>query len=411
MSIASAKAYIDKAHPKRDGKCSVYIRVISRRKHKSYKTGISLTTKEFERAMTAKRRTAEETKHYRKMQAFERKANDVIEKLPFFTFPKFEELYLSNREAIDSISFAFDKYAKELREQDRLGTAVSYEVAKKSLENFKKDLKFADISPELLTKYENWMLKQGRSKTTIGIYLRNLRTLFNRANIDKSLYPFGEGRGKYSIPTSKNIKKALTLEEISKLYNYKVPEGLTKRVAKSMAMARDYWIFIYLCNGLNVKDLCLLKQKNIEGNILKYERAKTKRSKKESEEIVISLKKEAKAIIKKWGVKNIYPEAYVFPHLQEGMTAEQERNAIQLLTSLINKYVKMIAKEVGIKKPVTTYYARHSFATILRNSGATTEFISEALGHSNLKTTKSYLASFETEKIHETTDALTAFAK
>lgn len=184
----------------------------------------------------------------------------------FFTFPKFEELYLSNREAVDSISFAFEKYAEELREQDRLGTAVSYEAAKTSLEKFKKDLKFADISPQLLTKYENWMLKQGQSKTTIGIYLRNLRALFNRADIDKSLYPFGEGRGKYSIPSSKNIKKALTLEEISKLYNYKVPKKIPKGEPKSMAMARDYWIFIYQFNGLNVKDLCLLKQKNIKGN-------------------------------------------------------------------------------------------------------------------------------------------------
>lgn len=108
-------------------------------------------------------------------------------------------------------------------------------------------------------------------------------------------------------------------------------------------------------------------------------------------------------------MKNIYPEAYVFPHLQKGMNAEQERNTVQLLTSLINKYVKIIAKKVSIKKPVTTYYARHSFATILRNSGVSTEFISEALEHSDLKTTKSYLAGFETQKIHETTDVLMNF--
>lgn len=405
MSIASAKAYIDKAHPKKDGKCSVYIRVISRRKHKSYKTGISLTNKEFERAMTAKRRTAEETKNHRKIQSFEKKANDVIETLPFFTFPKFEELYLSNRDVVNNIASAFEQYIRELREQDRIGTAESYEVAKNSIEKFKAGLKFADITPRVLTNYENWMLKQGRSKSTIGIYLRSLRAIFNRANIDRSIYPFGEGKGKYSIPTSRNIKKALTLEEIAKLFHYKAKKGTPEQ------MAKDYWIFIYLCNGLNVKDLCLLKQKNIEGDILRYERSKTIRSKKQSEEIIISLKPEAKAIIKKWGVKNIYPEAYVFPHLDKGMTAVRQRDIVKQVTANINKYIKRIAKEVGIKKPVTTYYARHSFATILRNSGATTEFISEALGHSDLKTTKSYLAGFETEKIHQTTDALTAFAK
>jgi len=405
MSIASAKAYIDKAHPKKDGKCSVYIRVISRRKHKSYKTGISLSAKEFDRAMTAKRRTTQETKHQRKIQSFEKKANDVIETLPFFTFPKFEELYLSNRDVVNNIASAFEQYITELREQERIGTAESYEVAKNSIEKFKAGLKFADITPRLLTNYENWMLKQGRSKSTIGIYLRSLRALFNRANIDRSIYPFGEGKGKYSIPTSRNIKKALTLEEIAKLFYYKAKKGTPEQ------MAKDYWIFIYLCNGLNVKDLCLLKQKNIDGDILRYERSKTIRSKKQSEEIIISLKPEAKAIIKRWGVKNIYPEAYVFPHLEKEMTAVRQRDIVKQVTANINKYIKRTAKEVGIKKPVTTYYARHSFATILRNSGATTEFISEALGHSDLKTTKSYLAGFETDKIHQTTDALTAFAK
>ena len=73
--------------------------------------------------------------------------------------------------------------------------------------------------------------------------------------------------------------------------------------------------------------------------------------------------------------------------------------------------MKRIAKNLEINKGVTTYLARHSFATVLRNSGASMEFISEALGHSDMKTTKSYLAGFEQETIHKTTDALTAFSK
>jgi site-specific recombinase XerD len=72
--------------------------------------------------------------------------------------------------------------------------------------------------------------------------------------------------------------------------------------------------------------------------------------------------------------------------------------------------MKRIAKNLEINKEVTTYFARHSFATVLRNSGASMEFISEALGHSDMKTTKSYLAGFEQETIHKTTDALTAFS-
>jgi integrase/recombinase XerD len=249
------------------------------------------------------------------------------------------------------------------------------------------------------------MQANGKSKTTTGIYLRSLRAVFNRANIDVSLYPFGERKDKYSIPTSRNIKKALTIEEIAKIFHYQPQQPGTNE-----ELARDYWIFIYLCNGLNVKDLCLLKRKNIDGDTLKYERAKTKRSKKEKEEITVSLKPEAKTIIVKWGQPSINPETNIFPHLHKNMTAEREREIIHQVTKTINKYMKRIAKELEINKPITTYWARHSFSTVLKRSGASIEFISEALGHSDSKTTCKYLDSFENEAIHKTTDALTAFA-
>lgn len=405
MNTASISVFIDKYHPQKDGNCSVTIRVTNRRKKQYYPTGISLRASDFERIMTAKRRNEADKELYNKIHSFENKALKAIEGLSVFTFTKFEDIYLENREAADSIAYGFDKYIKELKAEKRIGTAVSYEVAKASIEGFRKGLKYADITKAFLTQYENWMMEKNKSKTTVGIYLRSLRAIFNRASIDKSLYPFGQGKGKYSIPTGKNIKKALSLEEIGKIFHY-VPQPGT-----SEAFAKDYWIFIYLCNGLNVKDLCLLKRKNIEGNVLTYERAKTKRSKKENDIIKVSLKPEAKAIITKWGQPSINPETFIFPHLQKGMSAEKERQVIQQLTKIINKYMKRIAKSLEINKDVTTYFARHSFATVLRNSGASMEFISEALGHSDMKTTKSYLAGFEAETIHKTTDALTAFSK
>jgi len=403
MSKATVSVFIDSYHPREDKKCKVSIRVTCQRKKKYYPTKVSLTEDDFTRIMKAKRRSEEDNKSYKEIRSYETKALRAVEALPVFTFTLFENIYLENREATDTISFAFDKYVKELKEDKRIGTAVSYETAKASIESFKAGLKFADITKALLTKYENWMIDNGKSKTTVGIYLRSLRTIFNRARIDKSLYPFGEGKDKYSIPESRNIKKALTLEEIGKIFRYEPKQGTSEE------MARDYWIFIYLCNGLNVKDLCLLKHKDVDGDVLTYERAKTIRSRKVTEKIVVSLKPEAKKIIARWGVPSLSPESYIFPHLQKGMSAERSRAIIQQVTKTVNKFMKRIAKDLGIAKPVTTYFARHSFATVLKRSGASTEFISEALGHSDLKTTKSYLAGFEEEMIHETTNALTAF--
>jgi integrase/recombinase XerD len=308
---------------------------------------------------------------------------------------------LDQRNTDNSVSFAFDKYIKDLKLENRIGTAVSYECAKTSIKKFNKDLTFAEVTPTFLKKYEKWMLDKGNSVSTIGIYLRSLRAVYNLQNIDKSVYPFGNGNKKYSIPTSKNTKKALTLEEIGKIYNYDPEPNSTKQ------MAKDYWLFLYLCNGMNVKDFCLLKWENIEGNTLTYKRAKTQRSKKESKRISVSLKSESLEIIKKWGQSSINKEAYIFPHINYKMNEVQKRNSYQSITKIINKYIKRIASEVGINKNITSYYARHSFATVLKRSGAKIEMISELLGHSNVGVTECYLDSFEIEQIHKQTDILT----
>lgn len=402
MKTAEASIYLDALRPKKSGKCSVKIRVTYNRKRKYFLTGIGLTPDEFDRVINAKRRNTQQKELYVKLNHLLNKATNVIQNLNVFTFDVFEEHFLDQRNTKNSVSFAFDKYIEQLKVENRIGTAVSYGCAKNSLEAFKKNLTFADITSTLLKKYDRWMLQNDKSVTTIGIYLRSLRAIYNLQDIDRSIYPFGAGKNKYAIPTSKNVKKALTVEEIARIYSYEAEPSSTK------AMAKDYWLFLYLCNGMNVKDFCLLRWEDIDGQMLTYRRAKTQRSKKESKPITVALKPETWDIIKKWGQPSISKDAYIFPYLQKGMSAEKEHATYRQLTKTINKYMKRIAFELGINKGVTTYFARHSFATVLKRSGATTEMISELLGHSSLGVTESYLDSFEKEHIQKETDVLTA---
>lgn len=402
MKTAKASIYLDTNRPKKSGKCSVKIKVTYNRKRKYFSTGVDLMPKEFETVFYGKRKTARQKEIKTKVEYFEKKADDVINLLSVFSFDAFENKFLDERNTADSVSFAFDKYISNLKLENRIGTAVSYECAKNSIQKFNKNLTFAEVTATFLKKYENWMIESGNSKTTIGIYLRSLRAVYNLQSIDKSVYPFGVGKGKYTIPTSKNTKKALTVQEIGKIYNYEAEPNSTKE------MAKDYWLFLYLCNGMNVKDFCLLKRENITGNMLNYTRAKTERSQKESKTISVALKPESLEIIKKWGQHSLNKDAYIFPHLNKNMNAEQKRATYQGLVKIINKYVKQIAKEVEINKNVTTYFARHSFATVLKRSGAKIEMISELLGHSNVGVTESYLDSFEKEQIQKETDVLTS---
>lgn len=396
---ATADIYLD-PRQKATGKCSVKIKVTYNRKRKYFSTGIDLTQNEFEKVMTAQRRNSEQKATLTKLEAFKAKANKIIDKLEVFTFAKFEEGYFESRDINSDVSYAFDKKIKELKENGKIGTAVTYECAKNSIIDFKPKLTFAELTPTLLRKYEKSMLDKQRSTTTVSMYLRSLRAIYNAQNIDQTLYPFGRSKDKYTIPTAKNIKKALTLNEVAKIYNYK-PSTDTE------LMARDYWIFLYLCNGMNVKDLCLLKQKNLNKDFLIYERAKTSSTNKEKKQIRIALKPEIKSIIHKWGINSLDKEAFIFPHLNNKMTPEKQRKVYQQLTKTINKYIQRISKKLDIPHHVTTYSARHSFATILKRSGANITLISDLLGHSDVKVTQNYLDSFEDDQIKVQTEVLT----
>lgn len=412
---AKAELYLD-TREKADGLCNVKVRVYFNRKYLYYSTNIDLKPaprnkegeiigkSELEKILTAVRRTDEQKEINTKLTTYLTKAEKIINKLDTaFSFEKFDEMYLEGRDVFGSVSYAFDKHIRDLETEGRIATAINYRASITSLESYKKNLKFTDITPSFLKKYERWMLDEGKSVTTVGIYLRALRSIFNQQDIDRKLYPFGSG--KYEIPSGKNIKKALTLEEIARIYNYEADPGSTEE------MARDYWIFLYLCNGMNVKDFCSLKWSDIDGDVLTYRREKTKRTLKDAKKITVSLKPETMNIINKYGIRSMVPGDYIFPHYYKGITAIRKQEVSQQLIKTINKYMKRISGKVGIKQNVTTYFARHSFATILKRSGADVSMISDLLGHSNVNVTENYLDSFEDDQIKRQTDVLLSFNK
>lgn len=402
--VATTAIFIDKYHPKAGGKCAITIRVTFERKKRYYPTGITLTAQEFDKVMGDKPRS--EFKEYAlKLQAIEKKAADIIKNMPSFNFLSFEKQFFVNGGTRDTIDTAFTTYIDQLKERGQIGTVVTYECAQKSINLFHAGAKFADVNPDFLIRYEKWMLLKGKSITTVGIYLRSLRTLFNNAISDGILtsefYPFG--KKKYEIPTGNNVKKALTINDIGKIYNYQPEPG------SPIDKAKNYWLFMYLCNGMNVKDMCLLRYENIQGEVLEFERAKTARTKRNVEPIRVTITDDVREIIEKQGNKKKDGKTYIFPILKGNLTPERERQLIQQITHVINDHMKTIASALSITNEVTTYAARHSFATVLQRSGVGTEFISEALGHSNVRTTQNYLAGFEDESKKETVKALTAF--
>src|SRR5690606_17685584 len=127
---------------------------------------------------------------------------------------------------------------------------------------------------------------------------------------------------KYSIPQSKNIKKALSKEELKKIFGYTPKNGGEER-------AKDFWIMSYLCNGINMKDIAKLRNRNISKNSIQFIRSKTEMTARRSlKPVVVYITPQIRGIIGKWRTDNKKEDAYVFPILNEEMTPENEVKTI-----------------------------------------------------------------------------------
>jgi len=380
---------------RKDKTHAVKLRITYNREQKYYPLNVHLTTEDWGRTQTEKPRN-EFKEHRLYFNKIEERSVEIIKSLQPFSFEGFERKFDQRADRSKDVLTYIRIYIKQLSKEERTGTASSYQCAHNSFEKYlktknRKKIYFGDITPDWLSSYEKWMLDEDNSLTTVGIYTRSLRTIFNIAIADgvvaHEFYPFG--KRKYQIPGGRNIKKELALSDIKILVQY---DPATQAEEK----ARDIYLFSYLCNGANMKDIARLQYKNISSTSISFIREKTRRATKQnSRPILVMMLPEIKKIIAKWGVKPTSPNTYVFGILDESDDALHQFKKVQRITKIINRYMKRIGKGLGIDSKLTTYSARHSFATVLKRSGAPIEFISESLGHADLRTTETYLGSFE----------------
>jgi len=327
-----------------------------------------------------------------------------------------------DKQPTKSLSEKFNVIINELRANGQINSAGLYVSTLKSIEGYaQKKLVFEDITPKWLEDYERVVTDEERSHkkfkinkedkpkkvhisfTTLGIYLRNLRAVFNRAIVDgdinESIYPFSRSNrdGKYRIPVGEGTKIALTIQQLASVEAYQ-----PKR--EGIEISRDLFLLSFHLAGLNFKDMLLLKWSDLHNDEISLVREKTKRTNQtKGKKITISVNSKAKELITR--LSSTSNGDYILPYITPNPTPSDVVRITKNLTKITNKHLDMIGKELGIEG-ITTYVARHTFATVLKNSGVPLAFISESLGHSSLSTTQSYMKSFEKKQRDETFDIL-----
>ena len=159
------------------------------------------------------------------------------------------------------------------------------------------------------------------------------------------------------------------------------------------------FLFSYYTAGMRASDILMLKWENIQNGRLIYQMHKTGKIHS------VKLIDKANHILSFYGPKN--PDDYVFPFFSSEIdysNASFLHNQISAKTALLNKYLKFIAEKAGIDKKISTHTARHSFADIARKKTDNIYNLSKTLGHSDLKITEAYLASFDEDAVDSTLD-------
>ena len=288
----------------------------------------------------------------------------------------------------------YQELIEQYKANEKCGNRLIYKSSYNSINVFTNgnlEIPFSAIDVAWLNKYEKWLRSKGNKETTMSLMFRTLRSAYNKAIESKcarkSDYPFNDYRiSKFDVSTEKRaIAKADVLKFSTDVHSI----GKQQYVQ----LSKDIFIFSYLCGGINFTDIANLTKDNIiEGKRLHYIRQKTGKL------IKLGLSEEALKIIKRYAVES---KGYLFPILNAQLhkTPLQKQNRIHKMLGKVNKNLKLLAAQLGVEANLTTYVARHSFASVLKKSGVNIALISEALGHSDLTTTQIYLDSFDNEQI------------
>jgi integrase len=397
---------LDKRRKKQDGTFPVVFRIGHFRRTVVIQTGFAVP----EKAWDAKRR--EIKKSFTDLGSTARINNKLL-KQKAEMLQKVEELAQSNQlnslsatelkelltqKADSSSIFVFtEKLIEDLRKAQKFGNARNYRIVMGVLKTYcqeigKEDLLFREINYRFLKNFEHSHLAKGNSINSLSVYLRAVRALYNKA-IKEGIakleeYPFKA----YQIKSKPTQKRAITLEDLQKILTLNLEKG-TK-----LFQYRNYFITSYLLWGISFMDMAFLKLENIASDRMKYRRRKTEKL------YDIRISGQLSEILAYY-TDGKEAQDFIFPIIKRTELEDQLRD-IKWARKRYNKGLREIQKMCGIEEKLTSYVARHSFATQALLNEIPIKAISEMLGHSDLSTTQVYLKSLPTNVLDDYADRL-----
>ena len=282
------------------------------------------------------------------------------------------------------IGHGFIAFARQeienLKKIGKKSKVKSYTTTLKSFSRFRNDKELLpeEVNSDIIEAYETYLESVKVCPNTISFYMRNLRAIYNRA-VAKELtvqrFPFKQ----VYTGIDKTVKRAVSIEVIRQI------RDLDLTLHPSMEYARDMFLFSFYTRGMSFVDMAFLLKKDLQNGVLTYRRHKT------NQLLFIKWEKQMQEIIDKYDTSNTN---YLLPIIRN--KDQNDRKQYENECHRINRNLKKIGKLINLSIPLTTYVARHGWASIAQKEEIPIATISKAMGDDSEKTTRIYLDSLDT---------------
>ena len=299
-----------------------------------------------------------------------------------YTAEEVAECFLVSADSGGFMSFGRE-LVRRLKQIGKMRTAERYTTVLNSFGRFlrEKDIPLDEVDSHLMVEYEIFLHANDVCPNTSSYYMRGLRAVYNRA-VEKELTMQRSPFKHVYTGIDKTVKRAVPLKVIRQI------RALDLTLFPAMDFARDIFMFSFYTRGMSFVDMAYLKKKDLQNGILSYRRQKT------GQLLFIKWERPMQEIIDKYDTGGT---PYLLPIIKNVDT--DERRQYKNAAHLVNEKLKRLGEELGLTIPLTSYVARHAWASIAKSKNVPLATISEAMGHDSEKTTRIYLASLDTSAV------------
>ena len=284
--------------------------------------------------------------------------------------------------------FAFFRQQIAKKEQMQcIGTKNNYVSAAARFMEFRdhEDLAFSQMTSDMMEMYQSWLWNRGIRQNTVAFYLRTLRTLYNKA-VEAGQAPSNDIFSHIQTTNARTCKRAISVNDIRKIEKLNLSRG------SSLDKARDLFLLSFYLRGMAFVDMAFLKKSDLKCGMISYNRRKTHQN------LNIEWIKPMQTIVDKYA-EQTKDSLYLLPILTGKESSPY--TAYRKMEHNTNYNLKRIGEMIGLKIPLTTYVARHTWASIALHMNIPVATISEGMGHNSFKTTQIYLQSLDMATINE----------